>query len=89
MKIQRPTIGRIVIFTAWRGVGDAGKADECAGVIVKVHGSTLDAESGCVDLVTFDSSGIYHNNDVDHDVDGVAGTWRYPPRCTDEIEVES
>jgi hypothetical protein len=80
--IQAPTIGRVVVFTAWRGEGEAsGKVDEYPGTIVKVHAD------GVVDIVTFGPNSVYHNNGVPYGANGQAGTWRYPLFCGDKIEV--
>jgi sensor domain CHASE-containing protein len=95
MKIQKPSKGHVVIFTAWRGQGpDSGKVDEYAGIIVNVHepqqltdAGGFDHPGDKVDLVTFGPSSFYHNNGVRHDADGATGTWRYPPREAGEIEV--
>lgn len=85
MKIQKPTLGRVVIFTAFRGEGEAsGKVDEYAGIVV----NTPYADASIVDIKTFGSHSLYSNLAVPHDAGGKAGTWRYPPRCTDEIEVD-
>lgn len=85
MKIQKPSLGRVVIFTAWRGQGaDSGKVDQYAGIIV---GVADDKPAGVIDIVTLGPSSVYHNNNVSHDADGAAGTWRYPPFVKEEIEV--
>jgi hypothetical protein len=84
MKIQKPSLGRVVIFTAWRGQGEeSGKVDQYAGVIVGVS----DDKPGVIDIVTLGPSSVYHNNGARFDADGSAGTWRYPPFVKDEIEV--
>lgn len=86
VKIQKPTLGRVVIYTAWRGEGEAsGKVDEYAGLVVGV----AHADGAVVDIKTFGSNSIYSNNGIPYDGSGKAGTWRYPPRCTEEIEVEA
>ena len=85
MKIQRPTIGRIVIFTAKSEID--GAATEHAGMITHVH-----SKPGRISVSMFGEPGPYssvYNADADHDANGADGTWRYPPRCTDEIEVQS
>ena len=101
MKIPKPTIGRIVLFTAWRGEGEAsGKVDEYAGVVVKVHKAEPSVQNGrggidagvldgTIDIVTLGSQSVYHNNNIVHDANGKAGTWRYPPHSKEEIEVDA
>lgn len=83
MKIQKPTLCRAVIFTASRGEGESSKIDEYAGEVVGVSR----AAEGIVDIVTHGPNSTYHNNGIPHDADGKAGTWRYPPRCDDTIDV--
>jgi hypothetical protein len=78
--IQKPTIGRVVLFTAFRG-HEQKATDEYAGIIVKVH------EGGVVDLVTFGPFSVYHNNGVPHDAAGGAQGWRYPEITRETIEV--
>lgn len=86
MKIQKPSLGRVVIFTAWRGEGEAsGKVDEYAGLVVGVS----HADGGVVDIKTFGPNSIYSNNGIPHDATGKAGTWRYPPFVKEEVEVEA
>lgn len=86
MKIQKPTIDRIVEFTAWRGVGErSGEVDRYAGIVVASPADGHDAST--VDLVTFGPHSVYHNNAVPFDADGAAGTWRYPARTDDLIDV--
>lgn len=86
MKIQKPTIGRIVEFTAFRG-HETRERDAYAAVITKVYDRDSDSErAGCTDLVTFGPNSVYFQHGVPHDADGEAMTWRYPPRSTEEIE---
>ena len=95
--IQKPSLGRVVIFTAWRGNGsESGKVDEYAGVVVKVHPIVAAAPNSVdpnenpgdmIDIVTLGSASVYHNNRVRYDGDGAAGTWRYPPHEKAQIEV--
>lgn len=87
MKIQKPSLGRIVIFTAFRGHTET-ETDQYAGIIVKVHPDTPETPGGSfVDIVTLGSSSVYHNNRARFDADGLSGTWRYPPHVKEEIEV--
>jgi hypothetical protein len=85
MKIQKPTLGRVVIFTAWRG-HDEKDRDEYAGIIVRVHDQL---GPGVVDIKTMGPHSLYDNARVPHDANGAGGTWRYPPHTKDEIEVAS
>ena len=83
--IQKPTIGRVVIFTALyeeRIDGDDRviKIDTYPGIITRVH------DGGVVDLVTFGPGSIYHNHGVPYGVDK-SGTWSYPDITRDTIEV--
>ena len=83
-KIQKPTLGRGVIYTAWRGEGEAsGKVDEYTGLVVGV----AKAHEGTIDIKTFGPNSIYSNNGVHFDANGKAGTWRYPERCDDMLDV--
>jgi hypothetical protein len=80
--IQKPTLGRVVIFTAFRGQdGQSEVSDEYPGTVVKHHGE------GVIDIVTQGSNSTYHVNNVPYDVKGDSGTWRYPERCDDMIDV--
>jgi len=82
--IQKPTLGRVVIFTAWRGEGEAsGKRDEYTGLVVGVS----QADVGMVDLKTFGPTSIYSNQCVPYDANGVARTWRYPERSDETITI--
>lgn len=81
MQIQKPTLGRVVIFAAFRGHGE-GNVDEYAGIVVG-----LTEKPGVVDLKTFGPASIYCNLGVPYDADGKAGTWRYPPKSDETIEV--
>jgi hypothetical protein len=89
VKIQKPTLGRVVLFTAYRGHTEAGTAlvDEYPGLITCVLDEGL--WPGRVHLVTFGPTSMYHNQSVEHDSDGAPNTWRYPPMSRDEIEVPS
>ena len=80
LTIPKPTVGRIVLFTAFRG-HEQTATDEYAGIIVKVHAG------GVVDLVTFGPFSVYHNNGIPHDAAGGAQGWRYPDITRDTIEV--
>jgi hypothetical protein len=80
MKIAKPSLGRIVIYTAFRGHTEE-RVDEYAGFVVKVH------DGGVIDMCTLGSNSIYHNHSVPYDATGRAGTWRYPEIVREEIEV--
>ena len=82
--IQKPTIGRVVIYTAWRGQGEAsGKVDEYPGIVVLA----LHADYGIVDIKTFGPNSIYDNKNVPYSADGAPMTWRYPTQCKDTLDV--
>lgn len=86
IQITKPTLGRIVIFTAWRGEGEAsGSVDEYAGLVVGVS----QADRGLVDLKTFGPNSIYSNSAVPFDAKGSAGTWRYPPQYKDVLDLDT
>ncbi len=86
MKIQKPSIGRVVHFTAFRG-HEQKASDVYAAIVVGV--GRFGSNAGCVDLVTFGTNSTYFQHDVPHSAEGNANTWRYPPFVKDEIEVES
>lgn len=81
MKIQKPSQGRVVLFTAFRG-NEEKATDEYTALITRAHDTP-----GFVDLVTFGSQSVYFQHKVAFDADGGAGTWRYPPHVKEEIEV--
>lgn len=84
MKIQKPTKGRVVEFTAPEPAGPAGpgaKPARYAGIIVETHAD------GAVDIFTMGSNSTYHQHNNLDGVGGTTGSWRYPPRCADEIDV--
>lgn len=82
--IQKPTIGRVVIFTARRGTGEAsGKVDEYPGIVVLA----LHADYGIVDIKIFGPNGMYDNKNVPYDANGAPMTWRYPPHSKDTLDV--
>lgn len=100
MKIQKPTIGRIVelsVFAGWRPYdpetdkGDgAPEGGERAKPPLRYAGIIVGVhDRGVVDIVTFGPQSIYHNNGVAFDQDGqpLTSSWRYPPRCDDLIDV--
>lgn len=80
--ILRPSKGRIVIFTAWRG-HEQGEVDEYASHVV----GTDKADRGIVDLVTFGPQSTYFQRDVPYHPDGKAKTWRYPPHVAENVTV--
>lgn len=80
VKIQKPTIGRVVEFTAFRG-HEEKERDAYPATITKVH------DDGVVDLVTFGRQSVYFQTGIKHSADGDAMTWRYPPRSDETIEV--
>lgn len=80
MQIQKPTIGRVVEFTAFRG-HEESERDAYAAIITKVY------PDGVVDLVTFGPNSFYFQHRIAYDAEGEAMTWRYPPRCDDKIDV--
>lgn len=85
IQIPKPSLGRVVIFTAWRGEGEAsGKVDEYAGLVVGVK----HADGGVVDIKTFGPNSIYCNQGIPFDANGSAGTWRYPPHCKDVLDLD-
>ena len=76
--IQKPTLGRIVLFSPEEG-------RVLVGLVVGVSR----ASEGRVDLrtLTFGPSTTYGASAVPYGSDGRAGTWRYPSLCNEEIEV--
>lgn len=84
MKIQKPTKGRVVFFTAYRG-HDEKDTDEYTALITNTYPS--EGDGTVVDLVTFGSASFYFQPKVKFNSDGVAGSWRYPPFEKAEIEV--
>lgn len=72
---QKPSLGRIVIFTAFRG-HEQEKVDEYAAIVTKVH----DADTGIIDLCTFGSNSVYFQHSVPKNNDGLANTWRWPTK---------
>ena len=85
MKIQKPTKSRNIEFTPPNF--DVQRDVRYAGMIV----GDSRAEQGIVDLVTFGTHSMYFQQDVPHNAAGWStperGSWRYPPRNTEEIEV--
>lgn len=81
MKIQKPTRGRVVEYTAFRGHQEKD-TDAYTALVTGVTEDPL-----FVNLVTFGTHSVYFQTKVPYDADGKAGTWRYPPRCEDMIEV--
>ena len=65
-----PTIGRVVHY---RAAAECG-GEIYAGMIVRVHEAP-----GVVDLVTFGSTSIYHNNGVPFAAESTPGAWSWPP----------
>lgn len=81
IRIQEPTLGRIVLFTSFRG-HEEKELDEYAALITKVH------HNGVVDLATFGSSSLYHKTSIPYDADGRSGSWRYPIPTHDTIDID-
>jgi hypothetical protein len=76
MKIQKPTLGRIVLFTASDG-------HQSPAVVADV----TFAARGIVGLRTLGPDTHYEAS-VPYDADDRAlGTWRYPPMSKEEIEL--
>lgn len=71
---MKPTVGRIVHFTALEG-----NPGPYAGIIVRVY--LVDDDWETVDLVTFGSGSIHHENDVDFSETRKPGCWSWPPRA--------
>jgi hypothetical protein len=83
-KIQYPSLGRVVEFTARKGFCEFLREEErvtYAGLVVGVH------LNGVVDIVTFGPNSVHHNNRVAYHANGEAMTWRYPPRCDATLDV--
>ena len=70
---QKPSIGRIVHFTAADGPPKTGSA-AYASIITAVNAD----ES--VELATFGPNSLYFQHAVKFDADGANHTWRWPPK---------
>lgn len=78
MKIQLPTMGRVVIYTSAKGIAYPALVDYHEGFgKVQLVVSMVDG-SGSTRLIA----------NVPHDEDSAPNTWRYPPRSDETIEVE-
>lgn len=83
--IQKPTKGRVVLYTAFRGhVQDKEQVDEYAGIVTGVPDPT---RPEIINIVTFGDASTYFQTKVPFNADGLAGTWRYPPRSEEMVEV--
>ncbi len=79
MKIQKPTPGRVVLFTDADG-------DVTPAVVVRVqHGLDVTFEEGEVTLRDFAELKLL--DEIKHNAEGKPNTWRFPPFTKDEIEV--
>lgn len=74
IKIQKPTIGRVVEYVA------PDNLMKHVGVIIRVR------ERDRVDIR--DQNTLEMQENVYHDGDGAIGTWRYPPFVKEEVEVD-
>jgi hypothetical protein len=70
---QKPSIGRIVHYTAYGTPGGEFKSKPRAAVITDVETDTK------VHVCVLNPTGIFFNA-VEYDPDGKPGTWRWPPR---------
>ena len=88
MKIQKPSRGRVVLFTTPKSSSDDPTNTEMyefTGLITDPHGHG----DGMVDIVYFHDEGnkTIFEIAVPHSLVPKANTWRYPPRVEGEIEV--
>ncbi len=90
MKIQKPSIGRIVEYTALDGVRCPAIVSDVLvydfskiRIVAFLRESAVDVHAG----VIAPEANVRAITAVPFDIDGSNGTWRYPPRCNDEIEV--
>jgi hypothetical protein len=82
-KIQRPTVGRIVEFLFKKTTDNDDDPCVYAGIVTHVH-DPYDV----VDIAAFNSNAVHFFQCVPYGGEK-PGTWRYPARCTDEVETSS
>lgn len=71
---QRPTLGRIVIYSP-QPVGEGDVTEPMAAIVVR-----LPADPQTVNLAVFTIFGKTELRHATYDPDGAPGTWRWPPR---------
>ena len=77
---QKPSVGRIVHFTAADGPPRTGTT-AYAAIVTAVHPKNPDGGGDeTVDLATLGPRSLYFQLGVKYDADGANGTWRWPPR---------
>ncbi len=90
MKIQKPSIGRVVIVTNSQG-------DPRVGWVQRMTGDAAGdfdlprKERACIEVhvaVPTAPDTLVFLHAVPHDEGGAPHTWRYPPRVDEMIEVE-
>jgi hypothetical protein len=84
LKIQKPTVCRMVEVFIEVFSGHSMRI-RCPAVITEVF------EDGVVSVYLCDPDGGDQSNSlkkITYDDGDVLWTWRYPPRCTEEIEVD-
>ncbi len=79
IKIQKPSVGRIVIYTDYCG-------DSKPAVILAVDHGKDTCVSGEVTLRDFVTLMLHEK--IKHNADVRCRTWRYPPRVDGEISVD-
>lgn len=72
----KASIGRIVHYQSHGSPNGQHKSEPRAAVVTWVHPDVPEVVGLCV----LNPSGIYFDDDVEYDVDGGPGTWRWPPR---------
>jgi hypothetical protein len=83
MNIQKPTIGRVVLYRSYGTPNGEYKPEPRAATITQVS----DSDPTVVGLCIMNPTGLFFNQRVNYGTR--EGQWQYPPRTEETVEVEN